>query len=324
MDVKNILRKMLYKSEFGTRIWYFLHSANIMLLKIYSDEKYFKRAYRRSSGNELDFENPQTFDEKQLWLKMYYRNPLCTICSDKYLVREYVKEKGLEHILNPLYAVYESVDDIEWKKLPNQFYIKANHMSACNVRCNDLSTFDKKKAIKILKRGLKHNYYNDSREWNYKDIKRRIIVEAIIEDKNKKPLIDYRFLCYRGQCEYIFIDIGTADESGNHLHDAKRNVYDRNMNFLNVTVSRENFEEKLVERPKNFDQMIQYAEKLSGEFPFCRVDLYNVDGNIIFGEITFFHAGGLSRIEPKEWQYKLGENISIEAAKAEMRKRMLQ
>lgn len=315
MYLKKIFRNLLKQSELGKDIWYILHSCNVFVSRFYSDETYFKRVYKKATGKELDFKNPRTFDERQLWLKMYYRDSKCTECSDKYLVRQYVKECGLEHILNPVHAVYNCVEEIEWDKLPNCFYMKANHMSACNIRCNDLSTFDKRKAEKILRRGLKHNYYYDSREWNYRDIQRKIIVEDIIEGTKKESLVDYRFLCYSGKCEYIFVDIDTADEKGSHRTDAKRNVYDRDMNLLDVMVSRQKFDPNLVEKPQNFDEMLKYAEILSKPFPFCRVDLYNVEGRIIFGEITFFHAGGISHIEPKEWEYKLGEHIPVEELK---------
>ncbi len=311
MDIKVILRKFLHKNKIGETVWRFLHNININLLRILPNDVYFRHAYKKTHDINPDFENPQTFDEKQLWLKMNYRNPLCTKCSDKYLVREYVKECGLEHILNPLYGVYDSVKDIKWDELPDRFYIKANHMSACNVRCNDLVTFDKKAAIKKLRRGMKHDYSLDSREWNYHDIDRKIIAEAIIENSDGSGLIDYRFLCSYGNCEYIFIDIDTADDNGTHRVDARRNVYDKDFNLMDVTVSRPNFDHSLVSKPDNFDEMLQYAQILSKEFPFCRVDFYNVDGKIIFGEITFFHAGGLSKISPKEWELKLGNTINL-------------
>ena len=315
MSFKDDLRKVLKRNEVGNNIWYFLHLCNIELLRLLPSKTYFQRVYRNVHKEEADFINPSTFDEKQLWLKMYYRNPLCVTCSDKYRVREYVKNMGLEYILNPLYAVYDSVDEIDWERLPSRFYMKANHMSGCNVCCTDPQTFDRKEAIKRLKRGMRHNYYLDSREWNYGPINRKIIVEAIIEDKKKSPLIDYRFLCTDGKCNYIFIDIGTADVDGKHLEDARRNVYDREMKLLDVKVTRDNFPAELVQKPPNFDEMLTIAEQLSGHFPFCRVDLYNIDGKIIFGEMTFFHSGGLSKITPKNWELKLGEPISIEQAK---------
>lgn len=319
MSMKDLLRRTLRKSAFGSGIWRFFHKTNIGIKRLYSDEAYFKKQYKKHSGKELDFSNPQTFDEKQLWLKMYYRNPLCVVCSDKYLVRRYVEEKGLTDILNPLIAVYDRVEDINWEVLPDRFYLKTNHGSACNIRCNHLADFDKKAAKKKLRRSLRDNYYYESREWNYRDIQRKIIVEEIIEPKEKAGLIDYRFLCYHGKCEYLFIDINTADEQGNHRHDARRNVYDRDMTLLDVTVSRPRFDPDLVQKPENFDEMRMCAEKLSGEFPFVRVDLYNVGGRILFGEMTFFHAGGFSRITPAEWAYRLGKDIDIDLAKRQMK-----
>ncbi len=306
---KRELRKLVNQSKLGKEVWYVLHRINVNLMKVYSDEAYFKKTYKKSTGKALNLDNPKTFDEKQLWLKMNYRNPLCTTCSDKYLVREYVKEKGLEHILNPVYGAYDSFDEIEWDKLPDSFYMKANHTSGCNVRCNDKRTLDKKAARKKLNRGMRMNHYYESREWNYRDIDRKIVVEAILDDS--EPLIDYRFLCCNGKCEYLFIDIDTADETGSHKSDAKRNVYDKDFNLMDIQVSRPRFDPQLVSKPDNFDEMLKYAEILSGDFPFCRVDLYNIKGEILFGEITFFHAGGVSKITPDEWAYKLGDLIAL-------------
>lgn len=317
MSIKKKLRAALGKNNFTKDIWRVMHNINITLQRVYSDEAYFKKVYKKKSGETLNFENPRTFDEKQLWLKMYYRDPQCTVCADKYKVREYVQSKGLGHILNPIYGVYDRPEDIAWDELPDRFYIKCNHMSGSNVRCNGLADFDRKRAEKILSRGLKHDYSRDSREWVYHGIDRKIIAEAIIESKDKAPLVDYRFLCSNGKCQYMFIDIDTAGDDGSHLAGAKRNVYDRDMNLLDVTVSRPRFDASLVQKPENFDTMREYAEKLSGDFPFCRVDLYNIDGNILFGEITFFHAGGLSEITPDEWRYKLGDSIDLSCAKPE-------
>lgn len=318
MGIKNMLRKRLISSDFGSVIWGFLHSANLKCQSIYSDEEYFKKAYKRNSGKTLDFSNPQTFDEKQLWIKMFYRNPLYTKCTDKFLVREYVESCGLGHILNTLYATYDSVDEIDWDKLPNKFYLKANHTSAGNIRCDDKTTIDRKKVCRELRRTLKHNHYYDSREWNYREIQPKIISESILENEDKSPLVDYRFLCYEGKCEYLFVDINTADEKGRHREDARRNVYDKDMNLLEVTVTRPRFDPTLIKKPENYDLMVEYAEKLSKQFPFCRVDLYNISGKIVFGEITFFHSGGLSKITPEEWQYKLGKDIPIKKLRKEM------
>lgn len=318
MGAKTKLRRFLKQNSLGKGVWRLLHNANITWQGLlYSDEAYFKKVYKQKSGKELDFDNPRTFDEKQLWLKMYYRDPKCTICADKYKVREYVADKGYEHILNPVYGVYDNAQSIAWDDLPDRFYLKCNHMSGSNVRCNDKSTFDKKAAQKILSRGLKHDYSKDSREWVYHDIERKIIAEAIIESKDKAPLVDYRFLCSGGRCEYMFIDIDTAGDDGSHLEGAKRNVYDRDMNLIDVTVSRPRFDAALVKKPDNFDEMVKCAEALSGDFPFCRVDLYNIDGKILFGEITFFHAGGLSTFSSEEWSYKLGDSIDLSLAKPE-------
>lgn len=315
---KQKFKKQLKGSNIGRGAWHMLHRANITLHRLVPDKQYFDSRYKKAYGEHLDYDDPKTLDAKQLWLKMYYRNPLCVTCSDKYLVRKYVEECGCGNILSTLYGAFDDASSIDWDSLPDQFYLKANNMSGCNVRCNDKNSFDREKAEKYFRKRMKHNYYYETREWNYKDIVPKIIAEEILVPSEPAGLIDYRFLCANGRCDYVYIDIETADENGNHRAEARRNVYDRDMNLIDVQVGRQRFDPELVKKPDNWDEMLACAEKLSGHFPFCRVDLYNLGGRIVFGEITFFHAGGICKYKPEEWAYKLGENVSIDYAKADM------
>jgi len=237
-------------------------------------------------------------------------------CTDKLAVRRYVEEKGLGHLLIPLLGSYSTPQEVNWTSLPAKFYIKTNNSSATNLRCDDRDTFDTRRASRLLKLYLKRKHYPLSREWNYREIAPRLLVEPVI-DSGEGGLVDYRFLCSYGVCRGIFVDVDTASESGGHRADAKRNVYDRDWNLLPVQVTRPLIDDRFIERPAELDEMIRYAEILSESFPFCRVDFYNPEpGRVLFGEITFYHAGGNNRITPEVWQHTLGGWIDFERAKS--------
>ncbi len=230
-----------------------------------------------------------------------------------------MRKCGLGHILNEVYGVYDSADDIDFDKLPDKAFIKTNHGSGINIIWDRNKPFDINKFRKKFNRALKQNYYWQSREWNYKNIEPKIIVEKLLEDRENRSLIDYRFLCFDGVVRMIFVDIETAAEDGSHNPYARRNVYDRNFNYLNIKVKREQFDSSIIKKPRNFDKMIEYAEKLSKPFVFCRVDLYNINGNIYFGEITFYPGGATQIVEPEEWELKMGEWIDLRSEKIRLK-----
>ena len=153
------------------------------------------------------------------------------------------------------------------------------------------------------------NYYFQSREWNYKNIKPKILMEKFLE--TNEPLLDFRFFCFHGEVKMIFVDIDTAAEDGTHNPEAKRNIYDREFNLMNFTVGRENFDTNLVSKPDNFDTMIHYAEKISEPFLFCRVDLYNLNGEIKFGEITFYPGGATQQFSSEEADLEVASWLKI-------------
>lgn len=314
MDIHN-LRKHFYRKTESSKvikiIYYFLHQLRIKFYRFYSNEVYAKQMYRREVGKTLNLNNPATFDEKMWWLKFNYHNPLMTQCADKFKVREYVKNCGYEDILNKMYL--GGVTDpnlINYEALPSVFYIKTNHGCGGNICVNKKYGYDKKHISKMLENSMKNNYFYESREWPYKDIKPCIIIEEFIDSGNK-PLLDYRFLCFSGKFKYLFVDYDTADKSGHHKIGAKRNVYNRDYELLPYRVSRDNFNNTIAPKPLNYEKMIEIAETLAKPFPFVRVDLYNIDGKIIFGEMTFFHAGALNKIEPHEFDLELGKLINI-------------
>lgn len=270
--------------------------------------------YKENTGLELNLTNPKTFNEKLWWLKLNNRDPLMTVCSDKYQVRDYVNEKGLSHILNRLIGVFDNAEDIMFNELPDKAFIKTNHTSGINYLWNisNSKKFNRKKVVNYLNKNLKRNYFLQSREYNYKNIPPKIVIEEYIEDDSRLGLIDYRFFCFKGNVELLFVDIDVAAKDGTHNYNSKRNIYDRDFRFLkDLKASREQFNASLLEKPKNYELMVEYAEILSEPFEFCRVDFYNIDGKIIFGEITFYPGGATQILSPIEWEYKLGELIDL-------------
>lgn len=286
------------------------------LMKI-SDTEFAYRHYRKITGKELNLNEPKSFNEKLWYLKLNYRNPLMTKCSDKYKVREYVKECGLEHILNEVYKVYDSAKEINFNNLPSdQVFFKCNHTSGYNAIYKEGHVFNKRHFVRKFDFILRQNYYHVSREWNYKNIEPKIICERVLDTEG---LLDYRFLCFEGKVKLLFIDSETCADDGTHYENAKRNVYDRDMNFLDFTIGRDNFPLELAAKPENFEIMREYAEILSKPFPFVRVDFYNINGKIYFGELTFYHGGGTQKISSEEWDYRLGSWINLNDVKEMIR-----
>jgi len=317
--IKNKLRKLSHENKSMKIVYLTSNKIKMKLLKNISDDKFAKMKYKENTGQSLNLEKPITYNEKLWWLKINNRDPLLTTCSDKYEVRGYVEEKGLKHILTTIHGVYDDATKIDFNKLPNKAFIKCTHGSGTNAIFNRAKFFDKERFEKEFNYSLKQNYYLQSREWNYKNIKPRLIIEEVLEDKDNISLVDYRFLCFDGKVKLIFVDIHTAASDGSHNPGALRNVYDIDFNYLDIKVGREQFDEKLLSKPGNFKEMIEYAEILSKPFPHCRVDLYNIKNKILFGEITFYPGGATQKITPPEWDIRMGEWININSEKVKTR-----
>lgn len=308
--MRSTIKKHVKNSNLGQFLFLQYHKARAKYLKGLTDEEFAKRVYKKAGLGELNLDSPQTFDEKIWWLKINYRDPLMVDCTDKVKVRDYVNEVRLGHILNDIYGVYNSPEDIEWEKLPNKFYIKTNHSSATNIYIENKEKVNKKELNKRLSLYLKKEHYPLSREWNYKDIVPKILIEKVLN--NNEDVVDYKFLCSYGEMQGLFIyTTESSNEKGRHNTKRKRNVYDKNFNILDVEINQNNFNSSNDIFPDNIEKMKEYAEILSEPFPFSRIDLYNIDGEIIFGEITFFHTGGLNRIDPEKYQKILGSWITL-------------
>jgi glycosyltransferase len=254
-------------------------------------------------GKECNFDNPQTYSEKLQWLKIYDRNPLYTQLVDKYEVRKFIEERiGSEHLI-PCLGVWDHFDEIDFNKLPNQFVLKCTHDSGGLIICKDKSTLDLKQARKKIEHCLKRNYFLNHREWPYKDVKPRIIAEEYTVDESGYELKDYKIFCFNGEPKAMFI----ATDRGT---DTKFDFFDTEFHHLPFTNGHPNAD-KEIKKPENFDEMLRIAGILSKGMPEVRVDLYNVNGKILFGEMTFFHWSGLMPFEPEEWDYKFGSWIEL-------------
>jgi hypothetical protein len=234
---------------------------------------------------------------------LYGRDERMRICADKYRVREYVTEKVGPEILNELYGVYKSVDDIDPDALPDSFALKVNHVSGGNVLCRDKSRLDWKAAKKLLNKYMRRDNYKACVEWSYKDIPRRIVAEKYLDENGKEPT-DYKFHCFNGKPFYVGVH-------QDRFRDHQRNYYDLDWNVMPFTNPRVKGLEEVAAKPPRLDEMVRIAEKLSAGFPFVRVDLYNIEGRILFGEMTFFPNGGWGSFIPASYDEYLGNRIQL-------------
>lgn len=274
-------------------------------LNFMSDKAYLKLYYRLKFNKKLDLKNPQTFNEKLQWLKLYDRNPEYTNMVDKYEVKALVSEKIGKKYIIPTLGVWDSFEDINFDELPNQFVLKCTHDSGGLIVCNDKAKLNIDEVRQKINKCLKHNYYYFGREWPYKNIKPRIIAEKYMEDSKTKELRDYKFFCFNGEVKLVFI---ATDRQSNE--ETKFDFFDENFKHLDFTNGHPNAFKK-PEKPINFELMKKLASKLSKGIPQVRIDFYEVDKKVYFGEITFFHWSGLKPFEPEEWDLKFGKMIKL-------------
>lgn len=271
-----------------------------------SDESFLRMIYFIKFHKLLNLDNPLTFNEKLQWLKLNDHNPNYTIMVDKYLVKNYVANIIGKQYIIPTIGVWDEPEQIEWESLPNQFVIKTNHDGGNFgvVVCRNKSTFDKEKAIKRLRASLERNVFKYGREWPYKNIERRVFAEKYLEDESANDLPDYKFFCFDGEVKALFI--GTERQTG----DVKFDYFDADFNHLDI-VQHHPMSCKAIPKPDCFDEMKEIAQKLSKGIPHVRVDLYNVNGHVYFGEMTFYHHGGMMPFHPSHWDKDFGDWIKL-------------
>ena len=270
------------------------------------DEKYVRFIYKWCFKKKLDLENPKTFSEKLQWIKLYDHNELYTRVVDKYAVKEYIASQIGEEYIIPTLGVYNSFDEIDFDKLPNQFVIKCTHDSGGVVVCKNKNTLDKQAARKKIEYGLSKSAYWGTREYPYKNVPPRIIVEVYMEDESGYELKDYKIFCFGGKPEFLFV----ATDRGIKGEETKFDFFDLEWNHLPFTNGHPN-STKTIKKPESFEKMVELSAQLSQAIPHVRVDLYNINGKIYFGELTFFHWSGMTPFVPEEWDYKFGEMIHL-------------
>lgn len=264
--------------------------------------------YRIKMGRWPNLKNPTRWTEKLQLYKMYYRNPLLPICVDKYGVRSYIEKKGLNDILNELYGVFDNANDIEFDKLPKSFVIKTTDGGGGNnvKLINDISSIDIDSLRAEVNSWLNIKDINAGREWAYTGIKKsQIIVEELLVNK-KKPeagIEDFKILCFHGEPKFIIVD-------KDRYVDHKRNFYTPEWKRVNVSTDHEQFDDDYP-MPLNFERMMVVAKRLSEDFPFVRVDLYNLEGKIYFGELTFYPWTGYVKFNPDSFDEELGGLMDI-------------
>ena len=266
------------------------------------DEEYLRKKYRVVVGKDIDLSNPITYTEKLQWLKLHNRVAEYTNLVDKYEAKRIAGELIGEKYIVPCYGVFASFDEIDFDSLPNQFVIKATHDGGAIV-CRDKSKFDIDKAKKQIEKRLGMNYYYQSREWPYLNVKPRILIEKYLEDTVGDALTDYKFFCFDGEPKIMYI---SKDRGKNPRTD----FFDMDFNHLPIRMKDPNAEITPT-KPFQFDTMVELAKTLSKNIPHVRVDFYLINNCIYFGEYTFFHNGGFFKINPEEWNVKLGEWIDL-------------
>ena len=295
---------MKFCSIFKLRKWIKLFTES-KLSHILPDKLYLKMvAY--SHGLKMDIDNPTTFNEKLQWLKLHDRKPEYTQMVDKYEAKKYVAEKIGEQYIIPTLGVWDKLDDIDFDSLPNQFVLKCTHDSGGLVVCRDKSKLDLSFVRKKIQKCLGQNYYWSGREWVYKNVKPRIIAEKYMEDEKTSELRDYKIFCFNGEAKLLFIATDRQTEG----EETKFDFFDMEFNHLPFTNGHPNAEIP-PEKPVCFDEMRELAEKLSTGIPHLRVDFYEVNGRVYFGELTFSHWSGMTPFDPPEWDEKLGEWIGL-------------
>lgn len=267
-----------------------------------SDRWFINVKWLMCMGYKLDLSNPKTFNEKLQWLKLYDRNPLYTVLVDKYRAKQYVAEKIGDKYVVPTFAVYSSVDEIDIDSLPNQFVLKCNHDSGSFIICKNKNEFDIDSAKKTLNKCLNHNFYKDSREWPYKDVKRCILAEQYLEDNTFEDLVNYKFICINGTPVIMYITVKTDD--------IWENFYDMNFRPIEFSHGYRRYEKDII-KPSLFDELKMVAQTLAKDLSVVRVDFYIINNKIFFSEYTFYDWGGFAPIQPFQWDIKLGEMINV-------------
>ena len=293
---------------------YYIKNPRIFLLGLlkkcnyfFPDKFYVRLNYYLEMGKWPNLSNPQTYNEKLQWLKLYDRRPEYTMMVDKYAVKKYVAKLVGEQYVIPTIGVWNSPEEIDWDNLPCQFVLKTTHGGGNEgvVVCKDKSTFDRSAACEKLRKSLKQDLYKIHREWQYKGVRKRIIAEEYKEDSKTHSLDDYKFFCFNGEVKALFVATGRQE-----YDEPRFDYFDADFNHLDL-IQHHPMSGKIITKPISFGEMKKVAQVLSKGLPSVRIDLYEVDGKVYFGEYTFTHHGGLVPFHPEKWDYTFGSWITL-------------
>lgn len=275
-------------------------------LSFIPDKIYLSLIYFLKTKKILHWNNPVLLNEKLQWLKVYDRKPLYTQLVDKYEVKKYVSEIiGNEHII-PTLGIWENAEDISWDTLPEKFVLKCTHDSHSVVICDKSKGIEKEKIQNFLNECLNRNLFWLAREWPYKNVSPRIIAEEFLETQNGEELIDYKFYCYGGEPKYFMYSLGEA------THNPKNHKFDMNKESIDYYFKKEpSIPLNKVKLPANIDEMIEIVNKIKLDCPHVRIDLFDINGKIYFGEYTFFSGAGFINMISKEYSQILADQMVL-------------
>lgn len=278
------------------------------IAKVFGENARYKFIYLLRTGKVLNLKNPQDLNEKMFWLSRYWRNPLITLCSDKYKVRQFLEEKGCGDILNEQYGVYDSGEEIDFDKLPNKFVLKCNHGSRMNIIVEDKSKINIPKIVATLNKWVKFQYGRGT-EWQYRAIEPKILAEKYLESQDGK-MIEYQIFCFNGNPMFFLVrnDLRKSDVDKASIEYAVSYTMDWKRVYMRKDEEQFNFE---LPKPANYEKMIEYAKRLSDGFPQVRVDYYEIDDKLVFGELTFSSNGSVQSNYKDEYIVSLGKEIQL-------------
>jgi len=301
------IKQIIKKHESLYYLIYHIKIYGLYLMNRFSNYQLEKRRFYRKLGYPLNLKNPQSFNEKIVWKKIYDRNPLLPITADKYRVRSYLKdvlgEEQANQILIPILYVTDKPKTIPFDRLPSSFIIKPNHASGRSLIVKD-GHYNPKEIIRTCKRWLQTPYGLEKLEWAYQPIKRKIIVEELLLEEGKIPR-DIKFHMFHGKCKIVNITY-------NRKNNPTISIFNEKWKLLTLRGFRYSQGPK-IEKPKNYDKMIEIAEKLSNNFDHIRVDFYNIKGEIYFGELTHYVASGRVKFVPNSFDFELGKCWKIKS-----------
>ncbi|MCM3617919.1 glycosyltransferase [Sutcliffiella horikoshii] len=301
--MKKFTKKVLSKSTFIRKTVYKINNTFMGILVRISPVLASKYIYRIIRGKKLKLNNPHDFNEKIHWLKLYWQHPLVAKCADKYELRSYVEDCGCKEILNDLYGVYDSSEEINWSNLPQKFVLKTSNGCDTNIICKDKSKLDKTEALKKLKDWMKIDFGLIFAEIHYSKMTPRIICEKYLETDTGDSPNDYKLFCFNGEPKFLYV--GVVDQYG-YTH---KTYYDFNWNKLNFL--KQGYKSLDHRKPTCLEDMVKYATILSKPFPMVRIDFYDYNGVPILGEMTFTPTGGLANYYQEDVLEMLGDWINL-------------